>query len=586
MFKVIKAEIKKMVSKPGIFVLAGFLAIILVLGVFLYDPTVREYDTIPETLEVSVDSFANSGYKEQADRYISTATASVSSYLLNDVDYQVIMYGEDGESGLWGQYQQVCQDMEVRANNPSTTSGELQNLVNNFVDVVTEINTVIQSATHPGEDEALALIGLTSQSNYSSYTETYNIMVVNTSGPDSIFGREDENYSLQDRVHKYQNEYQSRYESCVTSITFTTLANSVINTYTVDEEGTRLHTINTRLAEIYAKIQEVEQEYSTTPSDELEDRYNELANSYRDNAIVYYNLVKYELMSNAFSFVSTTDSLNLLNLTNESEYNSNTQLIRYRYLFTNGKVDNDYANPLAVGSTIVDKTTAYDYTFFILKLFSFIIIAYTIMNACGSIAGEIKDGTMRYYAIRHIRRSDILFGKFLAILIMSFIMIVFSSIIAMCVGAGVYGWTNVSILTIFNGTSAMVVHPLVMILIFVLSFVIEVAVYASIAMLLSCLLKSDLLASTLMLLVYLLNIILPVFAGGMNSWLAFYPFSHINLFALFGSSIVTTGNDMLSMLLKVNIFANTSLLLSVCIIAVLIIIPIIISSIIFRRKEL
>ncbi|MCQ2556215.1 MAG: hypothetical protein MJ149_02675, partial [Clostridia bacterium] len=39
MSKIISAEIKKQVSRPGIFILAVLLAVILVLGVLIYKPT-------------------------------------------------------------------------------------------------------------------------------------------------------------------------------------------------------------------------------------------------------------------------------------------------------------------------------------------------------------------------------------------------------------------------------------------------------------------------------------------------------------------------------------------------------------------
>jgi len=77
-----------------------------------------------------------------------------------------------------------------------------------------------------------------------------------------------------------------------------------------------------------------------------------------------------------------------------------------------------------------------------------------------------------------------------------------------------------------------------------------------------------------------------VFAGGMNSWLAFYPFSHISLFALFGSSIVPIGNDMLSSLLKVNIYASTSLIPMIIVTVILIVVPLFLASRMFKRKEL
>ncbi len=588
MLKVIKAELKKMVSKPGIFILAIFLAVILVLGVFLYHPEVRKYDIDQHSYEIF--QFETPGNdKEQADTQLANTTKAVSSYFIQEDDakisYYVKMYGEDGNGGLWKRYNETCKDMQVKA-----SESNAQDFVDEFLKVLNEINTTITTATS-GSGELAHLI-LVSQTNYAKYTASYKSIVSSTNS-DGVFNKD--GLTVEEKVRKYTNEYQTSFESIVSSFKFPTISETLLKKYTdADTKGTNLNTINTRLAEINNTILKIEEEYNNTPKnesnkkkiDELTVEYNNQANLYRNTVNVYYNLVKYELISNAFSFVNTSERFDLMHLKDQTEYNSDTQLIKYTYLFNNNKIDRDYSNPLAVGSTITDKTTAYDYTFFILKLFSFIIIAYAIMSSCGAIAGEIKEGSMRYYAIRPINRNNILFGKLLSITIMSTIILIFSTIIAMCVGTGVYGWSNLSILTIFNGSHAIVMHPLAMIALFMLSFIIEMLVYSSLAFLLSCLLKSDLLASTLMLLIYLINIILPVFAGGMNSWLAFYPFSHISLFALFGSSIVPIGNDMLSSLLKVNIYASTSLIPMIIVTVILIVVPLFLASRMFKRKEL
>ena len=311
-----------------------------------------------------------------------------------------------------------------------------------------------------------------------------------------------------------------------------------------------------------------------------------LINLYINTADTFINLVNYELLSNAFSVVNTNDQLDLMYLTNQSQYNSDSLLIRYTYLFENGKTENDYAHPLTIGVTSNHETNAYDYAYFILKLFSFIIIVYAVMTACHSIAGEIKEGSMRYLAIRPVGRIKLFFGKLFAILLMSIIMILFSAIIALCVGGAVYGFDSLTILTIFNGTTAITMHPIVMLLIYLLSMFLELMVYASIAMLLSCLFKSDLFAVTIMLVLYLLNTLLPVFAGGINSWLAYYPFSHISLYSLFGSSNYALSDNFLNILLGAKVYAGTNIGLTISVTLLFIIIANVLGSILFKKKEL
>lgn len=208
------------------------------------------------------------------------------------------------------------------------------------------------------------------------------------------------------------------------------------------------------------------------------------------------------------------------------------------------------------------------------------------MTACHSIAGEIKEGSMRYLAIRPVGRIKLFFGKLLAILLMSIIMILFSAIVALCVGGAVYGFESLKILTIFNGSTAMTMHPIVMLLVYLLSMFLELAVYASIAMLLSCMFKSDLFAVTIMLVLYLINTLLPVFAGGINSWLAYYPFSHISLYSLFGSSNYALSDNFLNILLGAKVYAGTNIGLTISVTLLFIIIANVIGSILFKKKEL
>ena len=119
-----------------------------------------------------------------------------------------------------------------------------------------------------------------------------------------------------------------------------------------------------------------------------------------------------------------------------------------------------------------------------------------------------------------------------------------------------------------------------------LSLLLEIIVYASIAMLLSCLFKSDLLAVTLMLVLYLINTLLPVFVRGVNSWITFYPFSHISLYALFGSSIYAIQNNFLNLLLGAKTYVGSSLIVTLIVILAIVIITNIIAIVRFKKKEL
>ena len=578
MFKVIFAELKKMVSKPGIYVLAILLAIILVLGVFIYNPTVYSTSNITLTGSTVMEKYTyfigegSGSIKLQADSSITDASNKISSYTIDGKTQ------EENIEDLYDTFVMYYNNYREAAYN-DTPANVITTYRNNLVNALNSLNTAITTGVNNSSAGAYTI--LTTRSNYDRYTSAYESVR-------TLFSTNTSN--IADICQEYEDSYRNDFTSSIDALIYPTLSEELIRDYTVNEEGTKLHTELSRLNDINDSIQSIYNEVRDGTKDnesisvmqELED----LANLYMNTASTFTNLVNYELLSNAFSFVNTNDQLDLLYLENETKYNSNTLLIRYDYLFDNNKTENDYAHPLTIGVTSNDEINAYDYAYFILRLFSFIIIVYAIMSACHAIAGEIKEGSMRYFAIRPVNRLTLYFGKFFAIILMSLIMIIFSAIIAVCVGGAVYGFSSASILTIFNSSTAIVIHPIVMLIIYLVSLLLELIVYTSIAMLLSCLFKSDLFAVTLMIVLYLLNTLLPVFVTGANSWLTYYPFSHISLYSLFGSSIYAISNNFLNMLLGAKVYAGTNIGLTITVIVLFVVIINLLATVAFKKKEL
>ena len=578
MFKVISAELKKMVSKPGIYILAILLAIILVLGAFIYNPTVYSSSYITLTGNTVMEKYTyfigegSGGIKLQADTSITDASNKILAYNVDGKSQ------EENIDDLYDTFMMYYNNYREAAYN-DTPDNVIATYRANLVSALNSLNAAI--ATGVNNSSAGAYTILTTRTNYDRYTATYesirNLFSTNTS-------------NIADICQEYENNYRNNFTSSIDAFIYPTLSEKLIRDYTVNEEGTKLYTellrldeINNSILSIYNDVRDgTKDDQSINVMQELED----LVNLYVNTANTFVNLVNYELLSNAFSFVSTNEQLDLLYLDNDTQYDSDTLLIRYNFLFDNNKTESDYAHPLTIGVTSNDEINAYDYAYFILRLFSFIIIVYAIMSACHAIAGEIKEGSMRYFAIRPVNRLTLYFGKFLAIILMSLIMIIFSAIIAVCVGGAVYGFSSASILTIFNGTTAIVIHPIVMLIIYLVSLLLELVVYTSIAMLLSCLFKSDLLAVTLMIVLYLLNTLLPVFVTGANSWLTYYPFSHISLYSLFGSSIYAISNNFLNMLLGAKVYAGTNIGLTITVIVLFIAIINLLATVAFKKKEL
>ena len=580
MFKIISAETKKIVSKPGIFILSVLLAVILVLGVFIYKPTVYESKQFQLTGDTFLEKYAdfnrgnNAGKKAESQTKLTAAIQSINNYVISPNLTQ-----EEHIANLTKAVQDnYTAYVSCASNNAHQNQVDSNRL--KLVNALTDLNTAVDNALINSQYGSFTL--LTTTKNYNNYKKAYK---------DALDWSEIsvEKANLRDHIEIFENKYKDNFYSSINNFNYPTLSNEFVQTYTETAAGTKLSILNERLNNINAEIDKNYQLATANAHNEnvdLTDKMDELANLYVDTVDTYVNLIKYELIANAFSILSTSEQLTTMHLSQYSNFNSKSLLERYSYLFEHNKSENDFSKPLTIGISSNDEVNAYDYAYFVLKIFSFVIIVYAIMSACHSIAGEIKDGTMRYLAIRPVSRTHLLLGKWLAIILMSIILIIFSGIISICVGGAVYGFAGNPILTIFNGSLAVTMHPILMIGIFLISMLFELMVYSAIAMLVSSLFKSDLLGMTLMLMLYLVNILLPMFVPGSNTWLAFYPFSHLSLYALFGSSVYAVSGNFFNLIFGAKVYAGTHAILTTSLILILIIAVIALSIKVFKRKEL
>jgi len=583
MFKVISAEFKKIFSKPGIFILSVLLAIILILGVFLYNPKLNEDTSIKfegqTNFTSKYDYFIGDdetyGIKAKADNNVELVISNINNYLVINNGTKITQ--KENISLLLNNI-----DEKFKEYTDCSIDGLESTIIKTRTDLVYAFETLNQAISYAYSNAANGSYSLLMTENqYNEYTSQYKEIL---KWANTVVQKAD----LAEHCYTYKTKYKTKFLTTINDFVYPTLSKQFIDSYTTDSNNSALNTLNNRLSAI---MDEINTNLAIAQNDsskniQLSDKMTELAQLYVDTCETFSNLVKYELICNAFDNVSVSEHNDVLYLSNYSAYNANSLLVRYSYLFDNNKTTTDYATPLAIGNTSNLETNAYDYAYFVLKLFSFVLISFAIMSACNTIAGEIKDGSMRYLAIRPVTRTKILFGKFLSIMSLSFILAIFGGIIAICVGGAVYGFSTLPILTIFNGTTAVTFHPIVMISIYLLSMLIELAIYTAIALFVSSLIKSDLLAVTILIGLYLINTLLPVFVVGINSWLAFYPFSHISLYSLFGSSVYVPQGNFLSLLLGAKVYGTTNIILTSSLTLILLFTSLFFANKIFNNKEL
>ena len=583
MFKIISSEIKKTVSKPGIYILSVLLAIILVLGVLIYKPTISESSAFELEGSTFIEKHTdftksgNAGKRAESQAQISNAIQSIENYTItvNNETYSQKEYIES----VFAKFEEIYDAYQDCASDNSHQT-HINTVRETLVSSVENLNDAIESAFLVSNENSYPI--LSTKSNYNKYKDSYKKVLAWAK-----ITVEKEN--LINHFIEFESKYKTDLYDSISSFKYPTLKESFVEDFTSNKQNTKLSILYERLDQITNSIEELyllaqsDSSYNSKCASEME----KLANTYANTVNTFTNLVKYELIVNAYSNVSSTkEELQILHLSNYSNYNAKSLLERYNYLFNHNDSEADYARPLTIGVTSNNKINAYDYSYFILKVFAFVIIVYAIMSACHSIAGEIKEGSMRYLAIRPVSRTKLFFGKWLSIIVMSAILMAFSFVISICVGGAVYGMDSNTILAIFNGNHAFTIHPVGMILIYLISMMLELIVYSLIAMLLSVLFKSDLMSMTILIVVYLINTLLPIFVQGANTWLAYYPFSHISLYSLFGSAVYGVSQNFFNLIFGSKIYAGTHIALTISMIALISTVVGIIAVKLFKRKEL
>ncbi len=252
---------------------------------------------------------------------------------------------------------------------------------------------------------------------------------------------------------------------------------------------------------------------------------------------------------------------------------------RNKFLLEEGKFDFNYLMPFSFNQQSSQQTNAYDFLFFAMQILSLIITLFSIFVASGTIANEQSTGTLKMIAIRPYSRSKIVFAKFLACITFMTILLVIFSISAFVVGWVSYGIPTLNVLTVFDAQNVLVLQPYLHALIYIFSIFLNMVFYISLALLISVILKSNTLAIMLSLIFYAISIIGNVILYK-TTWFYLFPIAHFDLYKYFGSS--SNIGNYLDFIIPVN--ANFTLSITYLLCSSLLFL--ILSLIIFKKRNI
>jgi len=572
MGKVIRFELKKLVSRIGIYILVLFMAGILVASAFMYNPTERpstSLSLVGETVSDMYSSFT-SGLKDDYLAIVDDVKTNASTYISTSSSY--IKYNNANEiNKLFNQFDDYCH-MYSEA---SATEGEYSVLLVGINESLQQLKNALDTTlTHTKNSTGYYI--LTTSDNYTKLYSALNGVIANFDAPVS--------HKL--AGEKYYSDYRENLCESLDKLVYPNLESTAIK---YAENGTYYALITLRMGEIADKM---EMQYNKVLADSnlntdktIKAELNKLFNRYANCAKMFETSYSSSMCVDAlYSVKGKTARSKLVGYGDVSLYEQEQISLEYEYYIKENLNSTDFANSLSVTHTSNDKANAYDFSYFVMSLLGVLIIIFAIYWSATTISGEINNNTMRFTAIRPVKRGSLFFGKYLAVVLMSLILLIFGAVSSFIVGGIMFGFESANILMIINSSFVIVAHPMAVLAIYVLSLLLLLALYSAFTIMLSACFKSDLLTMIIGVMVYVVNLVLPLFFGA-GSWLRFYPGTNINLFAYFGSTRLTS-DSILGELFNNVVYHGMNMWITLVYIIGITALLLLIGKTIFKKREL
>lgn len=604
MFRLFKAELKKIFLKPSIFVVTGLIILMLAVSTFIYKPDTRsEYKTTYPTYQSIKDYYnyfetSNATYtKKDSDRLIMVSENYVNSYVA----------GKDAIKELNDQWKAVEALFDTTPNEDyvslysayETTSDEEQkaSLKNDLEIKRDQLKSAIENFSN----------------TYRSYSQNGSeiYFLVNTVTDDkirnqhldkilSIFdmasGRTDGDQYIISEFRSF-GAFSKIFEDLKQLLPFTpseSLIAELKTTKIEDElevvnENSPIVIARERLNAIDDKIFELYDAHKSDSESTPEDRAKmiEYMNKYYYTADYVYNLVDNSVKVSGLSKYTAMDITKFKNFTSSNFYDLKEKLARTKFLFNSETFGFEYADPFSVIQPSNTELSGFDYSYFALRLCTFFITIYIVVLAAGTIAGEQSAGTLKLLAIRPYSRNKLLSAKILATLSIGAILLFVSSIASLVVGAVTYGLNFTTILAVFNADVAFAINPLLLYLIAMFTMFIEITFYAMISIFISTVFKSNVAAVSISTLIFFVSLVINVIATNVPL-LGLIPFVNVNFFKYFGSAFLDNsgGNNLIQMILTPSVFSGSTFWTSLILYTLTFVVVTIVTHLMFKKRDI
>ena len=543
-FRLARAELNKLFQRPAIFLMAGFLVVALVLVSFFYNPTLRT-DT-----RISYQGANTTEIHTQFQAEKTTIIAELSSLVdeINTETYNINNNSSrldelknliaNAEGALEDFHSELLKDSK-NINNMRSKLEVYKTRVLNIQTFLSTIETNIDFFITTGQLNTLKSFFERLNNDIPSNTTNYTVDNMVELGNFLVLNR---NFS--DHVYPTLNALK---EITLDVTEVNRLVEQYYNNIAVGE--------NSRLSLYENQIEEYYLAHIGSSEEEDMQELNDMFSNYK--SIV---LMAKECLDNSFTLLKMNDISNAtlssyVGFSDLNKYTLEESLTKNTYLLDNGKFDKDFANNFNFGTTAGFTTTAYDFTIYAMQILTFIIAVFCLFFGAGLIAGEFTGKTMKMLAIRPYTRNKIYLGKLLACVAFMLILLLISFVASFVVGAILYGVDLPNVLLIINATSATVVHPMVVMLIYLASSILNLLFYISLALLLSVVFRSSTVAVLTSFIVYVVTILCNMLMVTV-SWFKWLPIAHLDIFKYFGGASSTGGFLTFNTIIDANLWLS------------------------------
>lgn len=550
-FRLARAELNKLFQRPAIFLMAGFLVVALVLVSFFYNPTLRT-DT-----RISYQGANTTEIHTQFQAEKTTIIAELSSLVdeINTETYNINNNSSrldelknliaNAEGALEDFHSELLKDSK-NINNMRSKLEVYKTRVLNIQTFLSTIETNIDFFITTGQLNTLKSFFERLNNDIPSNTTNYTVDNMVELGNFLVLNR---NFS--DHVYPTLNALK---EITLDVTEVNRLVEQYYNNIAVGE--------NSRLSLYEKQIEEYYLAHIGSSEEEDMQELNDMFSNYK--SIV---LMAKECLDNSFTLLKVNDISNAtlssyVGFSDLNKYTLEESLTKNTYLLDNGKFDKDFANNFNFGTTAGFTTTAYDFTIYAMQILTFIIAVFCLFFGAGLIAGEFTGKTMKMLAIRPYTRNKIYLGKLLACVAFMLILLLISFVASFVVGAILYGVDLPNVLLIINATSATVVHPMVVMLIYLASSILNLLFYISLALLLSVVFRSSTVAVLTSFIVYVVTILCNMLMVTV-SWFKWLPIAHLDIFKYFGGASSTGGFLTFNTIIDANLWLSFGYILGI-----------------------